>query len=385
MPLSRIDPERYFTLFAAKAERVRRDFAAAALALPELQLFASPPLGYRLRAEFRIWHTDTSIDYAMFGPADPRRAIPITDFPPAVRAIRTLMPLLRARLTDETLRHRLFQVEFLATLKGEMLVSLIYHRPLDDAWEAAARALAADLGVQMIGRSRGQKIVIGRDWLEEEIRVDGRRLRYRQIEGGFSQPNGEVNRAMLGWTRARAAGLGGDLLELYCGNGNFTVALAPLFDKVFATELSKPSVAAAHCNLEANGASNVTLARMASDEVGAALARVRTFRRLKDIDLDAYRFTTLFVDPPRAGLDAATLELARGFANVLYVSCNPATLLANASALAGSHRITAAAAFDQFPYTGHLECGLLLEQRSPAPAQGIVARVPRTLAAGSGA
>ncbi|MDR1661459.1 MAG: tRNA (uridine(54)-C5)-methyltransferase TrmA [Azoarcus sp.] len=363
MPLSRIDPGRYAALFVAKAESLRR--CLAVFGLPELQLFASPPLGYRLRAEFRMWHTGSSVDYAMFDPADPRRAIPIEDFPPAVERIRALMPRLRARLlAEENLRHRLFQTEFLATLKGGALLSLIYHRKLDAAWETAARAAAADFGINIVGRSRGQKIVIGCDWLEEEIPLDGQRLRYRQIEGGFTQPNGEINRAMLGWARARAAGLGGDLLELYCGNGNFTVALAPLFDKVFATELSKSSTAAAHHNLKANGIRNVALARMASGEVSEALIKTRSFRRLRDIDLDTFRFSTLFVDPPRAGLDAATLELARSFDNLLYISCNPVTLCKNVAALAASHCIAAAAVFDQFPYTDHLECGLLLRIRS---------------------
>ena len=362
MPLSRIDPARHPALFAAKAKRFRRMFDD--LDLPELQLFASPPLAYRLRAEFRMWHTGARVDYAMFAADDPRRAVPIADFPPAVDAIRALMPRLRERLlASDVLRQRLFQTEFLATLRGEALICLVYHRPLDAAWEEAARILAADLGVQLIGRSHKQKIVIGRDWLEEEIALDGRRLTYRQIEGAFSQPNGEVNRAMLGWARAQAAGLGGDLLELYCGNGNFTVALAPCFDKVLATELSKPSTAMARHNLAANGIDNATLARMAADEVAAALAHARIFRRLRDIDLDAYRFSTLFVDPPRAGLDAATLNLARDFANILYISCNPVTLHANAAALASTHRIAAAACFDQFPYTDHLEGGLLLQQR----------------------
>ena len=364
MPLSRIDPARYSVLLADKVEGFCRAFAD--VGLPAVQVFASPPTGYRLRAEFRMWHTGERLDYAMFDLADPRRVVPVEDFPPAADAIRTLMPELRARLqADENLRRRIFQVEFLATLRGEALVSLIYHRRLDAEWEAAARALVADLGVQGVGRSRGQKIVIGRDWLEEDIEVDGLRLRTRQIEGCFTQPNGEVNRAMLGWARAQAAGLGGDLLELYCGNGNFTVALAPLFGKVLATELSKTSVAAARWGLEANGIGNVALARMASSEISAALARERVFRRLQeqDVDLDAYRFSTLFVDPPRAGLDAPTLKLARSFDNVLYISCNPATLVENVGALASTHCVTAAALFDQFPYTDHLESGLLLRRR----------------------
>lgn len=357
----RVTPERYSELLAAKAERFRCSFTQAGVELPDLAIHASPPTSYRLRAEFRIWRTDERIDYAMFDPADPRHAITLTDFPPAADTIRALMPVLKSSIeADETLSRRLFQVNFLSTLKRDMLVTLIYHRALDPIWEDAARALASELDIQIIGRSRGQKISLGRDWVEEDLLVDGQHLHYRQTEGAFSQPNGEVNRAMLSWTRAHATGLADDLLELYCGNGNFTVALAPLFRKVLATELSSTSVATAHHNLATNGIENVALARMQSDEVSQALAHVRPFRRLKDIDLDSYRFSTVFVDPPRAGLDATTLQLIQRFDNILYISCNPATLLDNISKLAGRHRIKAAAVFDQFPYTDHLEVGILL-------------------------
>ena len=54
---------------------------------------------------------------------------------------------------------------------------------------------------------------------------------------------------------------------------------------------------------------------------------------------------------------------AKGFDHILYISCNPETLRANVAALSATHRIAAAAAFDQFPYTHHLECGLLLQRR----------------------
>jgi tRNA (uracil-5-)-methyltransferase len=288
----------------------------------------------------------------------------MADFPVADAAICALMPKLRAAtLAADALHRRLYGVEFLATLSGDMLVTLIYHRPLDAAWEEAARALAADLGIAVIGRSKGQKLVLERDWVDECLNVDGRQLHYRQFEGGFSQPNASVNEKMLAWAQAQAAPLGGDLLELYCGNGNFTVALAPLFGKVLATEVSKPSVQSAQYNLAANAITNAAIVRMSSEEISAALAGRETFQRLKDIDLAAHRFTTIFVDPPRSGLDPATLELAASFEHILYISCNPQTLQHNVAALQATHRIAAAAAFDQFPYTHHLECGLLLVRR----------------------
>lgn len=362
MPSSRYSPDEYATQLAEKVAKFTSDFSE--LALPTPHVFSSEPEHYRLRAEFRMWHDGDRVDYAMYDPDVPKTPIVITEFPAAAKSIDITMPRLKERLQkDEVLKRRLFQTEFLATLSGELMISLVYHRPLDATWEAAARTLANDLGVQLIGRSRKQKIVLDRDWLLEELDVDGLTLRYQQIEGSFTQPNGGVNRQMLSWARAQAAGLGGDLLELYCGNGNFTIALAPLFERVLATELSKSSVRAAHYNLDANRISNVALVRMSSDEISDAFAGGRDYRRLKDIDLKSYRFTTLFVDPPRSGLDEATVQLARQFNNILYISCNPQTLRDNVAALHDTHHIAASAAFDQFPYTHHLECGLLLEKR----------------------
>ncbi|MDR2838045.1 MAG: tRNA (uridine(54)-C5)-methyltransferase TrmA, partial [Azonexus sp.] len=124
MPLPDLDPAAYPTQLAAKTARFKADFAA--FDLPEPAVFASAPLHYRLRAEFRIWHHGAVFDYAMFDPDNPRLPVLMADFPAADAAICALMPRLRAALlAEETLRHRLYGVEFLATLSGEMLVTLI--------------------------------------------------------------------------------------------------------------------------------------------------------------------------------------------------------------------------------------------------------------------
>lgn len=368
MPLPIADPARYDAQLEEKTRLVCADFARFDAPLP--QIFRSAPLHYRLRAEFRIWQRGDRCNYVMFAPEAPDVPIDIESFPIGDRRIDALMPRLLARVNDDTrLRQRLFQVEFLTTLAGETLITLIYHRRLDDAWRIAAQALqdalndGADAAIGIMGRSRGQKIVLRADHVTERLEVDGRTLQYRQIEGSFTQPNGGINRAMLNWAADQARTLGGDLLELYCGNGNFTIALAPYFGRVLATEIAKSSVRAAQHNLAANGVDNVALVRMSSEEISTALSGGREFRRLRDVDLPAYRFGTLLVDPPRSGLDDGTLALARRFDNILYISCNPATLHANIAALHATHRIAALALFDQFPYTHHLECGVLIRKR----------------------
>ena len=362
MPLPSTDPDNYQALLAEKLAQFRLAFAP--FAIPEPEVFPSAPEHYRLRAEFRVWHQDDELHYAMFDPENPKQPVMVDDFPMAAESICGLMPRLMARLrASQTLRGGLFQADFLATLSGELMVTLIYHRPLGIGWELAARDLAADLGVQIIGRSRGQKVVLDRDWLLEEFELNGRHLRYQQVEGSFTQPNGGVNRQMLGWACAQAASLGGDLLELYCGNGNFTMALAPLFGRALATEVSKSSVHAAQYNMVANEVGNLALVRASSAEIADALAGRTVFKRMKEIDLAGYRFSTLVVDPPRSGLDATTLEFVAGFDNILYISCNPQTLQENVAAMQATHAVSAAAVFDQFPYTHHLECGLLLTRR----------------------
>lgn len=362
MSLPHFDPSHYDAQLAEKKARLAE--LLAPFAAPEPAVFDSPREHYRLRAEFRLWREGEERHYAMFDPTDKRQPILLDDFPIAGEHINRLMPRLKATWQNSAaLAFKLFQVEFLTTLAGDALITLCYHRPLDAFWQTAAEQLAAELGVSIVGRSRGQRIVVGRDYVEEELTVAGRRFRYRQPEGAFTQPNGVVCQKMLNWAFEALGERDDDLLELYCGNGNFTLPLATRVRRVLATEISKTSVHAALANLEGNGVDNVTLVRLSAEELTQALNEVRPFRRLAGVDLKGYDFGSVFVDPPRAGMDPDTCELTRRFDRILYISCNPETLAANIAQLHDSHRIVRCALFDQFPYTHHMESGVLLERR----------------------
>lgn len=330
---------------------------------PEPDVFDSPAEQYRLRAEFRLWREDGQRHYAMFE-GDKHTPVLIEQFPIASARINELMPRLKAAWqSSEVLANKLFQVEFLTTLKGDALITLCYHRPIDDVWRAEAEPLAAALGVSIVGRSRGKRVVIGRDYVEEAMTVAGRVFHYQQPEGAFTQPNGLVCGKMLKWAFEALGERADDLLELYCGNGNFTLPLSTRVRKVLATEISKTSVNAALANISANHISNIELVRLSAEELTQALNGVRPFRRLAGIDLPSYQFGTVFVDPPRAGMDPDTCELTRRFERILYISCNPDTLAQNIAQLHDTHRITRCALFDQFPWTHHMESGVLLERR----------------------
>jgi tRNA (uracil-5-)-methyltransferase len=116
-------------------------------------------------------------------------------------------------------------------------------------------------------------------------------------------------------------------------------------------------------NCARNGIENITFARLASEEMTEALNGVREFSRLKGIDLESYNFSTVLVDPPRAGLDEGTIALISNIENIIYVSCNPETLARDLETLTKTHSVATAAIFDQFPHTEHIESGVLLKRR----------------------
>lgn len=349
----------------AKVARISAQFAE--YNPPALQVFASPEHNYRMRAEFRIWHIEDDLFYAMFERSEDKqkKVIRVDEFPIADRSINLLMPKLLAALkADPVLSARLFEVHFLATLSGEMLVSLLYHRKLESDWEPAAQALSKALNIKLIGRSRGQKFVLSDEYVVEQLQVFERTYTYKQIESSFTQPNAQVCQKMLEWACTVAEHSEQDLLELYCGNGNFTLPLSTRFRRVLATELAKSSVYAAQWNIEQNQIENIQVARLSAEEFTQAYNGEREFRRLQEanIDLASYDFDTVFVDPPRAGIDDDTLKLLQRFKRIIYISCNPDTLHDNLKTLCQSHKVTQFALFDQFPYTHHVESAVLLEK-----------------------
>ena len=131
--------------------------------------------------------------------------------------------------------------------------------------------------------------------------------------------------------------------------------------RVIATEISKTSIKSAKENCALNGVENIDFIRMSSEEFVEARNKVREFTRLKDVDLDSYKFSTIFLDPPRAGLDDTTTKLSQDFENIIYISCNPETLHRDLEELTKTHTIEKFALFDQFAYSNHIESGVILK------------------------
>lgn len=332
----------------------------------KITVFRSHPVGYRMRAEFRVWHDDDDLYHIMFDQTT-KEKYKVETFPAACdlinQAMQVILPLLKV---NETLRRKLFQIDYLATTSGELLISLLYHRQLDEDWVLAAEKLKQGLdalgAVNIIGRARKQKIIIHHDFVTETLSIHKNDYTFVQIENSFTQPNAIINQCMIEWAIENLSGIKGDLLELYCGAGNFSIPLSKHFTNVLGTEISKTSVNAAQKNIQNNNIKNLRIARLSSEEFVEAFNQTRIFRRLDGLSLSNYNFSTVLVDPPRAGIDLETIELIRQFDHILYISCNPITLADNLKLLNNTHIVSSAALFDQFPLTPHIESGVLLKK-----------------------
>lgn len=344
--------------------------------------------GFRMRAVFGV-HLDGPIDarYSMvevLGTSTlpsgkiykEKKTVLVDSFPMGSDAMRAAMPSVRSLVErdDANLRRRLFQVEFLTATSGDVVVTMCYHRKLDEEWVKAAEGMREEmnrmhpeLNVSIVGRANRMRKVLGNAFVMENVHLDGTVLKYKQLEGQFAQPNAQIATEMLKFARSCCAPSSNtnDFLELYCGNGHFTVALSPFFRTCLSTEISKTNIAAARENIEMNGIKNTHVVRLSAEEVVQAIDGERVFTRLKDtqLDLTTLNIKTVLVDPPRAGCGPEVSKMLQRFENIVYISCNVETLAEDMLILSETHDMKRFAVFDQFPYTPHLECGAYLVKK----------------------
>ena len=265
----------------------------------------------------------------------------------------------------------------------------------DDGWDSAANALVAELGVAGVVRRRKGEVTVasaGTDRVWETIRVpkwgaeegaeEGTEtLRLAQPEGAFSNPNGDVAEATAAWLREtvdlaraeRESNPRGDgtretpfgrlptLVELYCGNGNHTCALASRFARAVAVEIEPTLVAAARENFRVNGVDNADVRALPAE----VFSRDETDKDASEWLANAETEGVILVDPPRAGCDEDTLRLVARFRSVLYIACDATSLVRdlNERGLAETHDVRRAALFDHFPYSQFCEVVVWLEAK----------------------
>jgi 23S rRNA (uracil1939-C5)-methyltransferase len=259
-----------------------------------------------------------------------------------------------------SIRERVPQIEVAVADNGVALVSRVLDPPA-----------SADLDrLREFRQTHGLRIYLQPGGLESvhELDTPGEPLRYRLpkfkvelefLPTDFIQINGAVNEALV----ARAVQLleltpAAEVLDLFCGIGNFTLPLARTAGRVVGVEGDAALVARARHNARLNELENTEfhvadLARLPPDV--AAVARGSPWLKKG--------YTHVVLDPPRAGArevlaSVASLEPQR----VLYISCHPGSLARDLGVLVNDHGFTleAAGVLDMFPHTAHFESLALL-------------------------
>jgi 23S rRNA (uracil1939-C5)-methyltransferase len=143
------------------------------------------------------------------------------------------------------------------------------------------------------------------------------------------------------------------VLDLYSGNGNFSLPLAGGVSRVLGLESAEKSVASAFYNADVNGIRNVRYVCMDS-RVG-----------VEDLAKKPGQFDLVIMDPPRSGAEAVSRQLHKiGASQLIYISCDPMTLGRDLATLKNTgFEVSCVQPVDMFPQTYHLENVVFLKSR----------------------
>ena len=285
------------------------------------------------------------------------------------RHVSDMIDPLRDLVSGLSIRQRMPQVE--VAVDGDGRTALVF-RTLEPATDgdlekmlAFGREHGADIWLQPKGPESAMPVDPAlENSLGLSLRESGVRIAFKPTD--FTQVNHALNEAMV----SRAVGLlevgpSMNVIDFFCGLGNFTLPLATRCAHVTGIEGSEGLVKRACAGAAENGLSEKAdfIARNLFTWTGQDWDEA--WERRGGID-------RVLLDPPREGAQAVCQALAatdRRPARVVYVSCNPATLARDCAILhhQGGWRLRAAGVMNMFPHTGHVESMALLEP-GPRPA-----------------
>ena len=182
----------------------------------------------------------------------------------------------------------------------------------------------------------GDKLVYG-----NRITTTINNIKYYIAPNSFFQVNKNVTKKMFDYIKNLCKKRNAlNVLDLYCGCGSISLYISDVVSYVYGVELNKESIKDANLNKELNNIKNVEFICDTTDNIN----------NLNDFD-------TLIVDPPRSGLSKKVINkiLDSKIKNIIYVSCDPITLIRDLMDLKKLYYIDSITTFDMFPNTYHVE------------------------------
>ena len=271
--------------------------------------------------------------------------------------ISVLIEPLRSLIESLSIRERLPQIELAIGDAVDVLVLRILEPPSGDD-EVKLRNFADEHRIRFFLQSRGPETARPFHPLEApQLRYDipDFNLTFPFNPTDFTQVNHEINRVLV----RRAITLldpqpGERIADLFCGLGNFSLAIARRGARVLGVEGNARLVQRAVENATLNGL-----------EAQCEFVDRDLFKITADDWMRIAPFDRLLIDPPRDGAMEVVKALGEAPpARIVYVSCNPATLARDAAVLVGVHgyALRSAGVINMFPHTSHVESIALFER-----------------------
>ena len=194
--------------------------------------------------------------------------------------------------------------------------------------------------------------ILGRDYI-----VDRLGDYYFKISPlSFYQVNPVQAEALYNYA-IEAAGITKDdvVFDLYCGIGTISIFMANSAKEVYGVEIVEQAIEMAKENAKFNEIENTHF--IAGDTEIVLTDLIENRKVLPDV---------IIVDPPRKGLDKTSINniLKVKPRRVVYISCNPASLVRDLNLLEDLYEVKEIQPFDMFCFTSHVECCALLESKN---------------------
>ena len=144
------------------------------------------------------------------------------------------------------------------------------------------------------------------------------------------------------------------VLDLYCGIGTIGIYASAFAKQVYGIEIIEQAIEDAKENAKENHIENI---EFICGDVEQALADLLDNKKVQP--------NVILVDPPRRGLDNTTIQniLKVQPQKVVYISCNPATMVRDLKQLEEKYEMKGIQPVDMFPFTSHVECICVMSKR----------------------
>ena len=272
------------------------------------------------------------------------------------KPISDLLPGLAHLVNQLSVKQKLPQIE---VAQGDNQISLVFRHldPLTDSDIELISAFSKTNQIQSYLQSKGLDSIrpLYPEQPEElfyELEQFG--CRYYFSPTDFVQVNAQMNQLLV----SKAIEFldiqpGDEILDLYCGLGNFSLPLALQCKHVLGVEGDKRLVEKAKRNAEHNNVTNIDFELQDLSDESA------------DFSWLSNKFNKILLDPARSGAALMCQQLAKlKPLKIVYISCNPATLARDAEILVqqGGYVLKQAGIANMFPHTAHIESIAIFER-----------------------